>query len=86
VTIRDTQQSHKRTGIASWPEDERPRERLLSRGPEALTDAEVLAILLRTGIEGKDAVELGRELLIRFGSLQAMMVAPVAAWADSKGP
>ncbi len=73
------------TGIAAWPEDERPRERLLARGAEALTDAELLAILLRTGVQGKSAVELGRELLLRFGSLQAMMSAPLTAWNDIKG-
>jgi DNA repair protein RadC len=73
------------TGIVSWPEDERPRERLLSRGSHALTDAEVLAILLRVGIKGKSAVELGRELLQRFGSVQGMMAAPVSAWGGIKG-
>jgi DNA repair protein RadC len=72
-------------GISSWPEDERPRERLLSRGPNALTNAELLAILLRVGVRGKSAVELGRELLERFGSLQAMMSAPLSAWHGFKG-
>lgn len=73
------------TGIASWPEDERPRERLLARGAEALTDAELLAILLRVGVQGKSAVELGRDLLLRFGSLQTMMSAPLTAWDGIKG-
>ncbi|MBI3959987.1 MAG: DNA repair protein RadC [Chloroflexi bacterium] len=72
-------------GIAAWPEDERPRERLLARGPDALTDAELLAIVLRIGVEGKNAIELGRELIRRFGSLQAMMSAPLSAWDDIKG-
>ena len=72
-------------GISSWPEDERPRERLLSRGPNALTNAELLAILLRVGMRGKSAVQLGRELLERFGSLQAMMSAPLSAWDGFKG-
>jgi DNA repair protein RadC len=79
---------HKTTanhGIAAWPEEERPRERLLAHGAEALTDAELLAILLRVGVQGKSAVELGRELLLRFGSLQAMMSAPLTAWDDIKG-
>ena len=62
-----------RLGINEWPEDERPRERLLAHGAHALTDAELLAILLRVGVQGKSAVELGRELVRRFGSLQAMM-------------
>jgi DNA repair protein RadC len=52
--------------ISDWPLKERPRERLLAQGPAALSDAELLAVLLRTGIRGKSAVELGRELLERF--------------------
>jgi DNA repair protein RadC len=84
MTVDETAKSRKNS-IASWPEDERPRERLLSRGAEALTDAELLAILLRVGVQGKSAVQLGRELLLRFGSLQAMMSAPLTAWNDIKG-
>ena len=53
------------SGISGWPEDERPRERLLKRGSHTLADAELLAILLRVGTQGKRAVELGRELLRR---------------------
>src|SRR5436853_3991321 len=73
------------SGIASWPEEERPRERLLSRGPEALTDAELVAILIRVGFKGTSAVELGRQLLKRFGSLRAMIEAPVLALLQVKG-
>ena len=69
----------------SWPQDERPRERLLSRGPQALTDAELVAILVRVGFQGTNAVELGRQLLKRFGSLRAMAEAPLAALLDVKG-
>jgi DNA repair protein RadC len=75
----------KSRGIASWPEEERPRERLLSRGPQAMTDAELLAIVLRVGYQGTNAVELGRLLLRRFGSLRAMAEAPLAALMDVKG-
>lgn len=75
----------KSKGIVSWPVQERPRERLLSRGPQELTDAELIAILLRVGIRGKSAVELGHELLKRFGSVQAMMHAPLAAWQGISG-
>jgi DNA repair protein RadC len=82
--LSSKQQSH-RSGITSWPQDERPRERLLTRGAHALTDAELLAILLRVGVQGKNAIELGRELLQHFGSLQAMMAAPLAAWDGIKG-
>jgi DNA repair protein RadC len=49
--------------IADWPEDERPRERLLKLGAASLSEAELLAIFLRTGVAGKSAVELGRDLL-----------------------
>jgi DNA repair protein RadC len=76
---------HKSSGIAGWPEEERPRERLLSRGPHALTDAELVAILIRVGFQGTNAVELGRQLLQRFGSLRAMAEAPVAALLEVKG-
>lgn len=54
--------------ISDWPEHERPRERLLKLGPEALSDAELLAIFLRVGIKGKSAVDLARELLAHFGN------------------
>lgn len=80
-----TTQEYNNSGISSWPEDERPRERLLSRGPHALTDAELLAIVLRVGVKGKSAVELGRELLKRFGSVQGMMTAPLSGWGGIKG-
>jgi DNA repair protein RadC len=80
-----TQGKIRSNGIVSWPEDERPRERLLSRGPHAVTDAELLAILLRIGVKGKSAVELGRELLERFGSVRGMMAAPLSAWGGFKG-
>ena len=77
--------ARKPSGIAKWPEDERPRERLLARGAHALTDAELLAILLRVGVQGKNAVALARELLEKFGSLQGMMTAPLTAWDEIKG-
>jgi len=56
--------------ITDWPADERPREKLLKQGAAALSDAELLAIFLRTGVKGKSAVDLSRELLSEFGSLQ----------------
>ncbi|MCS7338986.1 MAG: hypothetical protein NZ739_12265, partial [Verrucomicrobiae bacterium] len=57
--------------LKDQPPTERPRERLIAHGPEALSNAELLAILLRTGYRGKTAVDVGRELLTRFGSLSA---------------
>src|SRR5215471_10022871 len=61
--------------ITDWPSSERPRERLLALGPASLADAELLAILLRTGAKGKSAVDLARELLGRFGSVSALLEA-----------
>ena len=59
--------------ITDWPAQERPRERLLAQGPHALSDAELLAIFLRTGVSGKSAVDLARELLQSFGGLTALL-------------
>jgi DNA repair protein RadC len=59
--------------ITDWPLQERPRERLLALGPASLSDAELLAILLRTGVKGKSAVDLARQLLGRFGSVSALL-------------
>jgi DNA repair protein RadC len=59
--------------ISDWPAEERPRERLLARGASALSDAELLAIVLRTGVRGKDAVELARELLGEFKGLAGLL-------------
>src|SRR5512139_2444063 len=62
-------------GINDWPEGERPREKLLQRGAAALSDAELLAIFLRTGVVGQSAVDLARQLLVRFGSLTELFAA-----------
>ena len=61
--------------IHHWPEAERPREKLLSRGPQALSDAELLAIFLRTGSRGQNVVELARNLIREFGGLRQLMLA-----------
>ncbi|MBB5019121.1 DNA repair protein RadC [Chitinivorax tropicus] len=61
--------------ITDWPADERPREKLLQKGPASLSDAELLAIFLRTGVVGKSAVDLARECLGRFGSLRGLFAA-----------
>jgi len=59
--------------ISNWPATERPREKLLSKGPASLSDAELLAIFLRTGTHGKTAVDLGRSLLTHFGSISKLL-------------
>ena len=61
--------------IADWPVDDRPREKLLAKGADALSDAELLAIFLRTGVSGKSAVDLARGLLARCGSLATLCAA-----------
>jgi DNA replication and repair protein RadC len=61
--------------ITDWPENERPREKLLLRGAAALSDAELLAIFLRTGIPGKSAVDMARELIGEFSSLTRLFAA-----------
>jgi DNA repair protein RadC len=72
--------------ISDWPEGERPRERLLARGAEALSDAELLAIFLRVGVRGKSAVDLARELLAHFdGSLGRLAETPPQALAKLPG-
>ncbi|HLA29139.1 MAG TPA: DNA repair protein RadC [Syntrophales bacterium] len=61
--------------IKEWPADERPREMLLEKGPEALSDAALLAILLRTGRKGQNAIELAREMIERFGGFTGLLSA-----------
>jgi DNA repair protein RadC len=61
--------------ITDWPEGERPREKLLQRGAAALSNAELMAIFLRTGVKGKSAVDLAREMLTQFGSLTGLVAA-----------
>ena len=61
--------------ITDWPEAERPRERLLAHGAAGLSDAELLAIFLRVGVRGKSAVDLARQLIAHFGSLNRLFAA-----------
>ena len=62
-------------GIRDWPAGERPREKLLLKGAASLSEAELLAIFLRTGVKGKSAVDLARQMLKQFGSLRALLAA-----------
>ncbi|WP_019866284.1 RadC family protein [Methylovulum miyakonense] len=71
--------------IKDWDEEDRPREKLLQRGAGALTDAELLAIFLRTGTPGKSAVDLARDLLADFGSLKALLDADQARFCKANG-
>lgn len=65
----------KRPSIKKWPESERPRERILKQGAQVLSDAELLAVLLRSGRSGEDAISLARRILSQFGSLRKLMSA-----------
>ncbi len=71
--------------ITDWPADERPREKLLKRGAHALSDAELLAIFLRTGIKGRTAVDLARDLLDDHGSLRGLLAASELEFCSSRG-
>lgn len=71
--------------IRDWPAAERPRERLLEQGAGSLSDSELLAIFLRTGVSGKSAVDLARYLLTEFGSLRALFEADQAAFSTHLG-
>ena len=71
--------------ITDWAVEDRPREKLLHKGAEALTDAELLAIFLRTGIKGKTAVDLARDLLDDNGGLSSLLSANEKQFCESKG-
>ncbi|MEB0141048.1 MULTISPECIES: RadC family protein [unclassified Undibacterium] len=71
--------------IIHWPETQRPRERLIQCGAAALSDAELLAVFLRTGVTGKSAVDLGRDLLFEFGSLSKLFAATLGDFSAIHG-
>ncbi len=71
--------------ITDWPAEERPREKLLQHGAASLTDAELLAIFLRTGIRGKTAVDLGRDILQHFNGLRALLDADMKSLCAYRG-
>jgi len=71
--------------ITDWPEAERPREKLLARGADALSDAELLAIFLRTGVAGTSAVDMARGLLSEYGSLGALLSADQRRFTATRG-
>lgn len=71
--------------IRDWPQAERPREKLLSHGPESLGDAELLAIFIRTGIPGKSAIDMARDILLEAGGLRALLNFSPAELCKFKG-
>jgi len=76
---------NKVTGIRNWPRDDRPREKLLRKGPGALTNSELLAILLRTGIAGTSAIDLARQIVEKFGNFRNMSHTDMREWKEIKG-
>lgn len=71
--------------LNQWPESERPREKLLNCGASSLSDAELLAIFIRTGVKGCNAVELARNLLQQFGDLGRLVAATKREFCQVKG-
>src|SRR5262245_14289570 len=71
--------------ISEWPAEERPRERLYHQGARVLADAELIAIQLGSGVPGQSAVELARDLLVRYGSLSGLAGRDVAELARIRG-
>ncbi len=72
-------------GISDWPEEDRPREKLLKYGAHTLSNAELLAILIRTGVAGSSAVDLGRDLVLKFKTLRALGACDPAELRGIKG-
>lgn len=72
-------------GIKNWPEEDRPREKLLKKGARALSNSELLAILLRTGANGVSAIDLARKVLEKFGSFRNMTHTDLRDWKEFKG-
>lgn len=71
--------------ITDWPEEQRPRERLIKHGAQQLSDSELLAVFLRVGVAGKSAVDLGREMLGHFGSLNRLFSATLTDFSALNG-
>jgi DNA repair protein RadC len=75
----------KNSGIKSWPQDDRPREKLLKKGANALSNSELLAILLRTGVKGVSAIDLARRIIDKFGTFRNMNHTDMREWNEFKG-
>lgn len=71
--------------ITDWPEEQRPRERLIKHGPAILSDSELLAVFLRVGVAGKSAVDLARDMVQHFGSLNGLFAASLNDFSKLNG-
>jgi len=83
--MQKTDKGKNKIHIKDWPEGDRPREMLLNKGPEALSDAALLAILLRTGRQGQNAIALAREMKVKFGGVNGLMSTTSEDLLDVKG-
>ena len=75
----------KATGIKSWPKDDRPREKLFKEGEHKLSNTELLAILLRSGVKGESAIDLARKILQKFRTFRNMSHTDIRDWKEFKG-
>ena len=75
----------KLTAIKNWPKDDRPREKLLRNGEHTLSNTELLAILLRTGVKGQSAIDLARKVLQKFKTFRNLSHTDLAQWKEFKG-
>lgn len=73
------------TSIKNWPKDERPREKLFKDGEHKLSDTELLAILLRSGVKGQSAIDLGRKIMQKFKTFRNMSHTDIRDWKEFKG-
>ena len=73
------------SGIKNWPKDDRPREKLFRNGEHTLSDSELLAILLRTGVKRNSAVDLARKILAKFGTFRNLSHSDARDWKEFKG-
>jgi DNA repair protein RadC len=78
-------EKNKSAGISSWPSDDRPREKLLQKGAGALSNSELLAILLRTGVAGNSAIDLARQIMEKFGTFRNMSHTDRREWKEFRG-
>ncbi|TAN62458.1 hypothetical protein EPN16_01450 [bacterium] len=79
------EEGKKSAGIKSWPEDDRPREKLLKNGEHTLSNSELLAILLRSGVKGQSAIDLAREILQKFKTFRNLSHTDLVQWKEFKG-
>lgn len=73
------------TSINHWPKEDRPREKLLKKGEHSLSNSELLAILLRSGVKGQSAIDLARKILDKFKTFRNMSSADLSCWKEFKG-